>query len=35
MKQRLEFKAAEGGKDSQLFLVDLASAYEAAFLKAG
>ncbi len=34
MKQRLEFKAAEGGEDSRLFLLDLVSVYEKA-IKAG
>lgn len=35
MKKVMEIRAAEGGDDSKLFVVDLAIAYEKTFSKLG
>ena len=35
MKKILEIRAAEGGKDSKLFIDDLATTYEKTFQKLG
>jgi len=35
MKKTIEIRAAEGGKDSKMFVNDLAAAYEKTFQKLG